>query len=464
MENILTNNDKSLMIEILRNRNEKMYSFLIDNIDINALLESCIKSNVISAGLTIAEDNDKFVYYRISDRCTIEDIRTNYLNDTFQTSYGISAKIGKFLGKHLSLKDDVLKSIVDRYKKEFAPVELTIGTSSFEDAYQESNYQGEFTSCMWGEDVSDFYDNYDCKCLTLQDDSYNLYGRAILWESAKVETKEGVIFKTSFLDRIYVVSPEYESYFQEYAIKNGIAYKTRQSSSCCSIIYQSREITPVQMSVEQCECTYLVSFYPYLDTFRYMSSSGLFSVWDSRNTVGELRRTDGEIDLSEGYALIDREITNVSDMIEINGQWYQQKEVERCSCCDCYIREHDTTFDVHGNVVCCSCLDDFVYIDNSNVEKGYYPTNELEYNDIMKEYVIKDGAIWSEYHEMYFYKIDLIYEKILNDYIHNGIETISVNIKALFDVQTCFVMADKIQEYIEKRKIIYCDNEYWLNR
>jgi len=463
MENTnLTNNDKELIVEILRNRNEKLYTFLIDNIDINSLLESCIKSNVIPCGLTISGDDDKMVYYRVSDRCNIENIRTNYVNDNFQDKFGISAKIGKFLAKHLILKDDVLKSIVDKYKRVFSKIELSIKASSFEDAYTESNFKGEFTSCMWGEDVADFYSNYDCKCLTLQDDSYNLYGRAILWNDIKVMTKEGVTFKTPFLDRIYTVSPEYEQYFIEYAIKNSIAYKTRQSNSCASIIYQDREITPFQMSIKEVNCTYAISFYPYLDTFRYMSSNGLFSVWSSRDAIGELRRTDGEIDLSAGYALIDGEITDISNMIEIDGQWYNQDDVERCHCCDCYIHEHDATFDVYNNVVCCSCLDDFIYIDNSNVDEGYYPSNELEYNDIMSEYIVKEYAVYSEYHKMYFYKEDVIYEKILEDYIYIEIETITCNIKTLFDVQVCFVIADKIQEYIKQGKISYIDNEYWL--
>lgn len=450
--------------DIIKTKNDKMFTFLESNIDIDAMLLSCINSNIILIGLTVDKDNNYFCYYKLSDTLTEKDVILNFLDDNFQSSKATKCKTGKFLKKHLpELKDNVLKSIVDRYKAAFTPLQLSIIINDdFSSAYNPDNYNGEFTSCMWGEDIEDFYSNYSCQIMTLQDNNFNLYGRAILWHDVKVETKDNNNFVCHFMDRIYTVSPEYETFFVNYAISNTIAYKQHQSNSCNSIIYNDTEITPCQMTAFENNTTYSVYFYPYLDTFKQLSHGCLNSGWNSKKTIGELRDTNGSIDLNDGYALIDGEITDTSNMTLIDNEWHHNDRIDYCHHCDTAMLDINSVYDVNNNIICSDCIEqNYCYIDSSEVEEGYYHTDDLSYNDILAEYIIINSAIYSDYHAQYFYLNDVVQDIINKDYYYNE-EMTSVNYIKAGVISEVFILAEYLDSYVEDGKIEYKDNEYWL--
>ena len=238
------------------------------------------------------------------------------------------------------IPDHVIGAFATSFKAAEAAGKITFAESSdFTFAYAEDNWSDNRpTSCMWGEDVGEFYDKYGAKIFTASQGG-KYVARAVLWPSCRVHGRDE---KITLLDRIYAVSPEVEELVKQEARARGYHHKTRQNNSAISdITTPSGEQTGFYVSVQPVgawrdDC----SFWPYLDTLRWLDTSDgeLTSKKhdpDDHKGWAELNDTSGDREFNdhEGQVQdVNGDWIDENEAIEVNGDYYHQDSDEIVEC------------------------------------------------------------------------------------------------------------------------------------
>jgi len=231
-----------------------------------------------------------------------------------------------------SFKDHEIAEFTQRFKaaEMKAKVEL-IESTDFAEAYTSSKFtttDNAMYSCMWDDPVTNFYEEAPCCVLVAKRGDGKLMGRAILWHN--VRGTGGA----RFMDRVYSASPEVREMFVDYAAKNGIWKKDKESAQCRSWLKPDGTLSYNELTVEHNDlCS--VSFFPYLDSFMHSTGDTLTTAGSDEGQEYAYSRTDGtreELDTHKGQVQLDSgDWIDEEDACEVGGSWYH---VDDCVTCE----------------------------------------------------------------------------------------------------------------------------------
>lgn len=289
-----------------------------------------------------------------------------------------------------------------------------------EEYYAETSGGGSLSnSCMRYDTCSnyiEFYANNPDKIsmLILRDDIDNtkIKGRAIVWKLYKPEDRV-------FMDRIYTFYDSDVDKFKGYAKENGWLYKSKQNMSESVQIIDTKTDTFRYMSlfVDGLNDN---DNYPYMDTLKYFEKmSGMIT-----NEEGYFDECYKLEDVSGEYEYINndfddddrRYIDYYGETLELDDLYWCENVEDYRKSEDSYWSEHyncynDTEYAEHNMLMCYYALvssdkyrneGDCVYLNyyNKYATNEYLESDKSEFvhNDFDDEYILKDDAVWSEYH------------------------------------------------------------------
>lgn len=217
--------------------------------------------------------------------------------------------------------DHVIGAFATSFKAAESAARVTfLETSEINAAYNKENWpQDRPSSCMWESNVEEFYLLYNVTILTAQQ-SGKYVARALVWHGCR---ECGTDSTVSVMDRIYAASPEVEELMKKEAKDRGYWHKTRQNNAAMSdftLPDGSQEthhlsIQPLARWNDDC------SFWPYLDTFRWLDTSS-----------GELTNDAHDPEANEGWAELNdtggnREINDHEGQVQdVHGAWIDEDE------------------------------------------------------------------------------------------------------------------------------------------
>ena len=225
-------------------------------------------------------------------------------------------KIGRFVKKFLTdnafqefgISDSDVERFVNSYKSYFNYDPSKLQIAEGEDVkkyYLEDNYFRPdgcrygtlWNSCMRQSERNKFMNLYvlnDVKMLVLFSEDGKVRARALLWE----EVKEFDSDKTyKFMDRIYTVYDHDVDIFKKWAKENG--YLTKWEQNAKSELYIDVDGNPERMHLYVILDKHNLSYYPYLDTFKY------YEIWKGRFSNSQNYNFDYTLVQSSG--LVERE-------------------------------------------------------------------------------------------------------------------------------------------------------------
>jgi hypothetical protein len=225
-------------------------------------------------------------------------------------------KIGRFVKKFLTdnafqefgISDSDVERFVNSYKSYFNYDPSKLQIAEGEDVkkyYLEDNYFRPdgcrygtlWNSCMRQSERNKFMNLYvlnDVKMLVLFSECGKVRARALLWE----EVKEFDSDKTyKFMDRIYTVYDHDVDIFKKWAKENG--YLTKWEQNAKSELYIDVDGNPERMHLYVILDKHNLSYYPYLDTFKY------YEIWKGRFSNSQNYNFDYTLVQSSG--LVERE-------------------------------------------------------------------------------------------------------------------------------------------------------------
>jgi hypothetical protein len=225
-------------------------------------------------------------------------------------------KIGRFVKKFLTdnafqefgISDSDVERFVNSYKSYFNYDPSKLQIAEGEDVkkyYLEDNYFRPdgcrygtlWNSCMRQSERNKFMNLYvlnDVKMLVLFSEDGKVRARALLWE----EVKEFDSDKTyKFMDRIYTVYDHDVDIFKKWAKENG--YLTKWEQNAKSELYIDVDGNPKRMHLYVILDKHNLSYYPYLDTFKY------YEIWKGRFSNSQNYNFDYTLVQSSG--LVERE-------------------------------------------------------------------------------------------------------------------------------------------------------------
>lgn len=210
-------------------------------------------------------------------------------------------KAGRIIQKlcdeyEISTSSKEVEDFVNKYKAEIKlnngkDVFLIIKGDDIKKYYDEDSYYkltGTLgNSCMrykWCSKFFDIYcDNPDKVSLLILLKDNKVTGRALVWKLDNGET---------FMDRIYCNEDSDIEVFKSYAIKNKFFYKNIQSSDLDVMITNSKMnlgLRDMKVTISKFSYTY----YPYMDTFLYLTREGLLHMDNKIKSIALLRSDDG---------------------------------------------------------------------------------------------------------------------------------------------------------------------------
>lgn len=239
------------------------------------------------------------------------------------------------------IPDHIIGAFATSFKAAESAAQITFQeTSEINTAYNEEKWPKDKPgSCMWDSNVEEFYSLYNVTILTAHQHGKHV-ARAIVWHECRIRGADSTV---SVMDRIYATSPEVEELMKREAKTRGYWHKTRQNNSAMrdfTLPDGSQEthylsVKPLARWNDDC------SFWPYLDTFRWLDTSD-----------GELTNDAHSPDENEGWAeLCDtgggREINDHAGQVQdVNGEWIDEGDAVSVNG-DYYHYESDSIVTCH---------------------------------------------------------------------------------------------------------------------
>ncbi len=228
----------------------------------------------------------------------------------------IKIKIGRFVKKFLTEFSEInfhidansIEKFVNIYKSYFSRDTSKLKIVEGDDIlkyYLEDNYHvmngcrngSLWNSCMRQRERNKFMRLYaknpdKVKMLVFFSDDDKVRARALLWYGVKDHKEPEKEYK--FMDRIYFFYDHDVNFFKDWAKENG--YLTKWEQSAKTQMYFDEGIgEPVRKSLYVNLDNFDMSYYPYLDTFKFFSlSRGRFSNSDSYNFDYILVQSNGQ--------------------------------------------------------------------------------------------------------------------------------------------------------------------------
>jgi len=224
--------------------------------------------------------------------------KSKYEIDDIWNKGRVNIKIGRFIRKIIKkeaierygITDSSIENFVNLYKsyfnRDYSKLKIVSG-SEIKKYYHQDYYHifngmrfgSLWNSCMRQPERNMFLDLYsenECiKMLVLLDDDERVKSRALLWNG--VQDKNGN--KYNFMDRIYSFYDHDVNFFIDWAKENGYIYKHQQNAKSESSFIKDNDVEVAKLSIKLDNFDF--DYYPYLDTFKYMTNDGIFHNWES---------------------------------------------------------------------------------------------------------------------------------------------------------------------------------------
>ena len=295
--------------------NDEMFSFLQfaqrESI-IAALFLQGDSSHINDEGNYIKRVEDEIDVVAFLPKSKYEKVENEWENGR------IKIKIGRFIRKFLTdfsiqnfkVTDQMIEKFVNLYKSYFSRDTSKLKIFEGEDVlkyYLEDNYHtinGNragtlWNSCMRQRERNKFMKLYaknsdKVKLLVFFSDDDKVRARALLWEGVKDHKDSTKEYK--FMDRIYYVYDHDINFFKDWAKENGYISKWEQSAKT-EMFFDEGIGEPVKKSLYVILDEYNLSYYPYLDTFKFFSfDRGRFSNAQSYNFDYVLVQSNGAME------------------------------------------------------------------------------------------------------------------------------------------------------------------------
>mgnify|MGYP001567964925 CR=1 FL=1 len=264
----------------------------------NVLINMASKGNSLARYLLTVKDISRESKYDIVD---INDNSNLISFKSVGKERFSDIKAGKIIQKlcdeyEIKASPREVEDFVNKYKAE---IKLNTGKDDFKSIkgidikkyYNENNYYREIgtlgNSCMRYDKCAKFFDIYTdnsdkVSLLVLFKDNM-VAGRSLIWLLDNGEY---------FMDRIYCNEDSDIEVFKSYAILNKYFYKDTQSSNINVMITNSkRNLELKDMKVTLINFEY--KYYPYMDTFLYMTEGGLLHMDNTIKSKYLLRDDEG---------------------------------------------------------------------------------------------------------------------------------------------------------------------------
>ena len=230
----------------------------------------------------------------------------------------IKIKIGRFVRKFLTdfsiqnfkVTDQMIEKFVNLYKSYFSRDTSKLKVFEGDDIlkyYLEENYHtlnsnksgSLWNSCMRQPERNKFMKLYSknkdkVKLLVFFSDDDKVRARALLWDGVKSHKDSTKEYK--FMDRIYYVYDHDINFFKDWAKENGYISKWEQNAKT-EMFFDEGIGIPVKKNLYITLNEYNLSYYPYLDTFKFFKfSKGRFSNSESYNFDYILVQSNGSVE------------------------------------------------------------------------------------------------------------------------------------------------------------------------
>lgn len=272
----------------------EMFNFL--NTTANTKI-SWILLNASASGSLINEEGNFIKRSKIEGNISYLPKSKLTIESDFSVEKGrVNIKIGRFVSKFLSehsmkefnVTSSDVEFFVNLFKSYFTPNKENIKVVDGEEIlkwYLEDNYALSFgnrcgslwNSCMRQRERNKFMRLYaknpeSVKMLIFLDDEGKLRSRALLWQ--EVVDRKGITYKV--MDRVYSIYDQDIYLFKSWAKENGYITKLEQSAKCESLFDINGTIVEIDCYVTL--KNHELSYYPYLDTFKFYNPyNGQFS-------------------------------------------------------------------------------------------------------------------------------------------------------------------------------------------
>lgn len=276
------------LLQEFESQSEVAHLLLKSRINRDLLVETPVNFISISK-----EDKTKISYV------TDERISQIPADEIWTSPRRFQIKPGGFIGKLFS---GISPQEVEKFSNLFRAYSLkpkftfnVVSGSEIKTWYNQENYLENCgslgNSCMKYSECQKYFDIYtknsSVKMLIMLDDDGYLLGRSLLW-IADLDGKSKKI-----MDRIYTINDEkYSFYFKKWANDNGYVYKSSQTWYN-TLFFESdnmkRSDLRLKVKLEQFDLDY----FPYMDTFKFLDSSGYIYNYQPTGKYKTLCSPDG---------------------------------------------------------------------------------------------------------------------------------------------------------------------------
>ena len=276
---------------------------------IAALLLQGNESHITDEGNYIKCESDDVDFISYLPRSKYEKVEDPWVNGRIKIKIGRFVKkfLTEFSEKNFNVNNVLIEKFVNLYKSYFSrdlsKMKIVEGNDILkyylEDNYYHINgnrYGSLWNSCMRQRERNKFMTLYaqnpdKVKMLVFFTDDDKVRARALLWYGVKEHNSDK---EYNFMDRIYFYYDHDVNFFKDWAKENGFISKWDQTAK--SQMYFDEGIgEPVRRSLYVTLDNYNLSYYPYLDTFKFFNyDKGRFSNSDSYNFDYILTQSNGQ--------------------------------------------------------------------------------------------------------------------------------------------------------------------------
>jgi hypothetical protein len=303
------------------------------------------------------------------------------------------------------------------------------------------------TSCMRESKCENFIKFYAINkdrvklVIMFGDGDDKIAGRALLWTLGVINGDDDI--DRLFMDRIYATNDIEIDMFKAFAKKNGWLHKYRQNMSSNERIVDTTndKTEPLQMVVDGIKGN---SQYPYMDTMKYYAhNDGTLTNEDGDEAdIYKLESTKG------GYQ--DLEADENDGRVLIDGDYYDEDQVQWCTLGEEYVLEDDATWVAWESAYA---------TEEWMSENSYYSQimgEHIDGRDVV-ELVHYDDYVSTEYAEDY-----MTYSKIDQTYYENNDTVYSVHYGSFIQIEGSVGV---ITDYDDQSEVDYrykLDNETYF--
>lgn len=288
-------------------------------------------------------------------------------------SYAIMAKPGRVIKK---LLPKISGKKLTNFVLHFTP---NIGKFEIWDNVTKAYKCERIGSCMTGNDMS-FYSKNGIKILVFIVNS-KIHGRAIYWPEIYFDKIKKSL---PLIDRIYTVDGKDYPQFENYAFNNNCVLRL----SYDRFLYKGKEF---KCKIDFKLKTLNIDFWPYMDTFCWITEEGVLSNYISNNAV-ELDNTEGQNPFHDGEVYSEYEGCHLDEdsavyseylssfisedsAVHVSDDYFpiDSDFISSCENCEEYILSEECITSYNGDDLCRDC---FIEITAGKYEGEYASVND----------------------------------------------------------------------------------------